>query len=70
DRALAELEISVRTGKLYRWWYLAGHDPLFEHLRGHPRFQAIDAQAQRHLEQQRALLEELRRKGAVPHRTG
>jgi tetratricopeptide (TPR) repeat protein len=68
DRALDELAISVRTGKLYRWWYLTGHDPLFEHLRSHPRFQAIDRQAQRHLQRQRALLEELRRKGAVPER--
>jgi DNA-binding winged helix-turn-helix (wHTH) protein/TolB-like protein/Tfp pilus assembly protein PilF len=69
DRALDELEISVRTGKLYRWWYLAGHDPLYAHLRGHPRFQALDGEARRHRERQRALLEELRRSNAVPRRT-
>jgi TolB-like protein/Tfp pilus assembly protein PilF len=68
DRAIEQLEISVRTGKLYRWWYLAGHDPLFERLRSNPRFQAINGQAQRHLQRQRALLEELRRKGTVPRR--
>jgi TolB-like protein/tetratricopeptide (TPR) repeat protein len=68
ELALDELAISVRTGKLYRWWYLSRHDPLFERLRSHPRFQAIDGQAQRHLQRQRALLEELRRKGAVPER--
>jgi TolB-like protein/Tfp pilus assembly protein PilF len=70
DRALDELAISVRTGKLYRWWYLSRHDPLFEHLRSHPRFQATDRQAQHHLQRQRALLEELRRRGAVPERPG
>jgi DNA-binding winged helix-turn-helix (wHTH) protein/TolB-like protein/Tfp pilus assembly protein PilF len=70
ERALDELAISVRTGKLYRWWYLSRHDPLFERLRTHPRFQAIDGQAQRHLQRQRALLEEMRRKGAVPERAG
>ena len=68
DRALDELEISVRTGKLYRWWYLAGHDPLYAHLRGNPRFQALDAQARQHIARQRTLLEEMRRKGAVPRR--
>ena len=68
DRALDELEISVRTGKLYRWWYLAGHDPLYAHLRGNPRFQALDAQARQHIVRQRTLLEEMRRKGTVPSR--
>jgi TolB-like protein/DNA-binding winged helix-turn-helix (wHTH) protein/Tfp pilus assembly protein PilF len=67
-RALDELEISVRTGKLYRWWYLAGHDPLYAHLRDTPRFQATDGEARRHLERQRAQLEELRRQGVVPRR--
>jgi tetratricopeptide (TPR) repeat protein len=67
-RALDELESSVRTGKLYRWWYLARHDPLYEHLWGHPRFKALDAQARQHIDGQRALLEELRRSGAVPRR--
>jgi DNA-binding winged helix-turn-helix (wHTH) protein/TolB-like protein/Tfp pilus assembly protein PilF len=67
-RALDELENSVRTGKLYRWWYLAGHDPLYEHLWGHPRFKALDAQARQHIDRQRALLEELRRSDAVPRR--
>ena len=67
-RTLDELEISVRTGKLYRWWYLAGHDPLYAHLRGNPRFQMLDGQARQHIDRQRALLEEMRRKGAVPRR--
>ena len=69
ERVLEELEISVRDGKLYRWWYLAGHDPLYEHLRLHPRFQAINEQARQHLDRQRALLEEMRRTGDVPMRS-
>jgi DNA-binding winged helix-turn-helix (wHTH) protein/TolB-like protein/Tfp pilus assembly protein PilF len=69
ERALDQLEISVREGKLYRWWYLAEHDPLFERLRSHPRFQLIDGQARRHLERQRALLEQLRNEGVIPRRT-
>jgi len=69
ERALDELEISVRDGRLYRWWYLAEHDPLYGHLRRHPRFQALNEQAQEHLDRQRSLLEEMRRKGHVPTRT-
>jgi len=68
ERVLEQLAISVNDGKLYRWWYLAGHDPLYEHLRGHPRFQAINEQAQQHLDRQRALLDEMRRKGEIPMR--
>jgi DNA-binding winged helix-turn-helix (wHTH) protein/TolB-like protein/Tfp pilus assembly protein PilF len=69
ERALDELAISVRDGRLYRWWYLAEHDPLYEHLRRHPRFQALNQQAQQHLDRQRALLEEMRRKGEIPTRS-
>lgn len=68
EHALDQLEISVREGRLYRWWYLARHDPLFERLRSHPRFQAIDGLARRHLERQRALLEQMRREGEIPRR--
>jgi TolB-like protein/DNA-binding winged helix-turn-helix (wHTH) protein/Tfp pilus assembly protein PilF len=70
ERALDELALSVRDGKLYRWWYLAEHNPLYEHLRRHPRFQALNQQAQQHLDRQRTLLEEMRRKGELPTRTG
>jgi hypothetical protein len=69
ERALDELAISVRDGKLYRWWYLSGHDPLYEHLRGDPRFLAINQQARQHIESQRALLEEMRRNGDIRTRT-
>jgi hypothetical protein len=69
ERALDELAISVRDGRLYRWWYLAEHDPLYEHLRRHPRFRMLNEQAQQHLDRQRALFDEMRRKGEIPRRT-
>jgi TolB-like protein/DNA-binding winged helix-turn-helix (wHTH) protein/Tfp pilus assembly protein PilF len=68
-RAFEELAICVKEQKLYRWWYLAKHDPLYAHLRDDPRFQAVDEQAREHLVRQRALLEKMRRKGEVPART-
>jgi hypothetical protein len=68
ERVLEELAISVSAGRLYRWWYLAGHDPLYEKFRLHPRFQAINEQARQHLDRQRALLEEMRRNGEIPMR--
>jgi TolB-like protein/DNA-binding winged helix-turn-helix (wHTH) protein/Tfp pilus assembly protein PilF len=69
ERTLEELAICVKKQKLYRWWYLAERDPLYAHLRGDPRFQAVDEQARKHLDRQRALLEEMRRKGEIPART-
>jgi len=68
ERTVAELQASARTHKYYRWWYVAECDPLYEHLRGDPRFQALAEEAQQHRRSQRALLEELRRKGEVPTR--
>jgi hypothetical protein len=69
ERVLEELAHSISNKQLYRWWYLAERDSLYEHLRGDPRFQALDKQARQHLDRQRALLEELRRGGAVPRRS-
>lgn len=60
-RALQELEYSVENGQLYRWWYLAGHDPLYARLRSDPRFQALDRLARTHRDRQRALLASMRR---------
>jgi DNA-binding winged helix-turn-helix (wHTH) protein/tetratricopeptide (TPR) repeat protein len=68
DRALAELQNSLEVGHYYMWWYLADHDPLFEGFRSDPRFQALVARAKAHRVQQRALLDEMRRKGEVPTR--
>jgi TolB-like protein len=68
ERAIGELEASAKTRKFYRWWYVAELDPLYDHLRGDPRFQALAEQAKQHRRSQRALLDELRRNGEVPQR--
>ncbi|MFL6550518.1 MAG: hypothetical protein ACJ8OJ_17640, partial [Povalibacter sp.] len=66
ERTLQELALSVEQRKLYRWWYLAKLDPLYAHLRDDPRFRALDEQARKHLDHQRALLEQMRLKGEIP----
>jgi TolB-like protein/Tfp pilus assembly protein PilF len=69
ERALAELANAQKMRKFYRWWYLAERDPLFERFRSDPRFQALAQQARKHRVAQRALVEQMRRKGEVPKRT-
>jgi TolB-like protein/DNA-binding winged helix-turn-helix (wHTH) protein/Tfp pilus assembly protein PilF len=69
ELALAELAIAQKMKKLYRWWYLAELDPLYEHLRSDPRFQELAERASKHRVEQRALVEQMRRKGEVPKRT-
>ncbi|HKU16423.1 MAG TPA: winged helix-turn-helix domain-containing protein [Steroidobacteraceae bacterium] len=69
ERTLEQLAISLKVRKFYRWWYLAELDPLYEHLRADRRFQALARQAKQHRSEQRALVEEMRRKGEVPKRS-
>ncbi len=68
ERALAELAVSVQHDDLTHWWYTADLDPVFAHLRKDPRFQALAETARQHRANQRALLDEMRRKGEVPQR--
>jgi tetratricopeptide (TPR) repeat protein len=68
DAAVAELAEAFRSGERTDWWYTIERDPLWDPMRSDPRFQAIAAEARAHAAAQRALLEEMRRKGEVPYR--
>ena len=68
DAAVAELAEALRSGERTDWWYTIERDPLWDAMRSDPRFQAIAAEARAHAAAQRALLEEMRRKGEVPYR--
>jgi hypothetical protein len=68
ERALQELAASQKLNHWVRWWYTAEVDPLYDRLRRDPRFQVLAEQARKHRSQQRALLDEMRRKGEVPKR--
>jgi DNA-binding winged helix-turn-helix (wHTH) protein len=69
DAAVAELAEAFRSGERTDWWYTIERDPVWHSLRSDPRFQAIAAEARTHAAAQRALLEEMRRKGEVPYRS-
>jgi TolB-like protein/DNA-binding winged helix-turn-helix (wHTH) protein len=68
DAALDELADAFRSGDRSNWWYTIDHDPLYADMRSDPRFKAIAAEARAHAAHQRALLEEMRRKGETPIR--
>jgi DNA-binding winged helix-turn-helix (wHTH) protein/TolB-like protein/Tfp pilus assembly protein PilF len=68
ERALSELAASQQMGRFVGWWYIAELDPIYSNVRGDPRFQALAAKARAHSQGQRALLDEMRRKGEVPKR--
>jgi DNA-binding winged helix-turn-helix (wHTH) protein len=69
NAAVAELSEAFRSGERTDWWYTIERDPVWDSMRSDPRFQAIAAEARTHAAAQRALLEELRRKGEVPYRS-
>jgi len=68
EAALQALAAGFRSGYRYRWWYTVSQDPIFEPLRADPAFQAIAQEAREHAAKQRALLEEMRKRGEVPVR--
>jgi transcriptional activator of cad operon len=69
ERALTELAASQKMGRFAGWWYTAELDPIYSRVRHDPRFQALAARAREHSQQQRALLDEMRRNGEVPKRS-
>lgn len=69
DDAIAELAAAFRSGERSDWWYTIERDPVWDSLRSDPRFQAIAAEARAHAAAQRALIEEMRRRGEVPYRS-
>jgi DNA-binding winged helix-turn-helix (wHTH) protein len=69
DAAVAELAEAFRSGERTGWWYTIERDPVWDSMRADPRFQAITAEARAHADAQRAVLEEMRRKGEVPYRS-
>jgi tetratricopeptide (TPR) repeat protein len=69
ERALTELASSLEMNRYNGWWYMAERDPVFNQIRPDPRFQSLAARARKHQHEQRGLLDETRRKGAVPKRS-
>ena len=68
ERALAELAAGQKLGHWSSWWYTADHDPIFAHLRQDLRFRTLADAAKKQRQQQRALVDEMRRKGEIPQR--
>lgn len=68
ERALQELAASLKLGHYARWWYTAELNPIYDHLRHDPRFQALAAQGRKHRLEQRALVDVMREKGDIPRR--
>ena len=68
EQALTELAAIMRSKRVFRWWYLTERDPLFAPLRTDPRFQTLASHAKAHRQEQRALVDAMRRKGEIPDR--
>ena len=66
ERSIQELGESQKVNHWLRWWYLADRDPLYEKVRADPRFKELADTASRHRREQRARLDEMRRRGEVP----
>lgn len=69
DRALDALGESFAAEDYLQWWYTLYDDPLWASLHDDEHFKKITAHVQSHIEQQSAMLAELRQSGLVPHRS-
>jgi tetratricopeptide (TPR) repeat protein len=69
DEALATLRDSFRASDYLQWWYTIERDSLWLPLHDDPRFRQIADDVRRHVAEQQARLEDLRRQALVPRRT-
>lgn len=71
DEALSNLKAVIENGKDQRhWWYLVKYDPVWKPAHDDPRFVEIARFCRRAATDQRAKLDDLRRRGKVPARAG
>jgi TolB-like protein/DNA-binding winged helix-turn-helix (wHTH) protein len=71
ERALADLAASFRDDRDYtQWWYTLERDPIWNDVRRDERFRALAAEVHVHAARERQAVEELRRRGEIPVRTG
>lgn len=69
NAAIRALEQNVERGYLKRWWYTFERDPSLRSALGNePRFQSLAARVRKHVDSQRALLQQMRARGEVPTR--
>jgi len=70
DAALLEFESAAHGdfGALFPYFWSIKFDNMWDLIRGSPRFQALMALQQTLINQQRALLDDMRRKGEIPAR--
>jgi tetratricopeptide (TPR) repeat protein len=69
DAAIRALEQNVERGYLKRWWYTFERDLTLRSALGNdPRFQLLAARVRKHVDSQRALLQQMRERGEVPTR--
>jgi len=69
DEAIQALENAFSSGYSCRWWYPLQREPAFAQLRGGPRFESLLKRTRAEAAAQRTILEQMRRRGLVPHRS-
>ena len=69
DASLAALDQAIADRRWLRlWWYDSRREPAFGALRKDPRFQETVVKMRTHVDEQRKLLDQMRRDGMVPRR--